>query len=156
MSSPPKHNKQNRHKRKIKVTAGPENDSNVYYFKRDGSKYEGITTSYQRSRWIEDFEDEDKRFVMTTKMHKGKSRVSTIWLGYESAHLVEAGNKPRIFETIVFINGVEMAEVRDTTEKEAIANHLKLRDTWDKDYLPFFVMLYNIKRTIVNFILRIT
>jgi len=80
----------------------------------------------------EKLSDRDYKVVEQTKLKNGYF-VSTVWLGLDHAIY---GDKPAIFETMVFSDKGEIGEDEDmmrySTEKEAIRGHKRMVAKWKK------------------------
>lgn len=66
---------------------------------------------------------------------KNGYRVSTVWLGLDHNHgWPSEGDKPLIFETMVFLHEgyAEQDMQRYSTEKEAVAGHKAMVKKWKK------------------------
>lgn len=70
--------------------------------------------------WAVGFEESDRKVART---HINDIQISTVWLGLD--HNYGANGPPLIFETMIFGGPYDEYQARYSTEKEALAGHVK-------------------------------
>ncbi len=89
------------------------------YYKRDGTPYPNNSQKEALNAWVNDLENEDYKRVGLTEINEVK--VSTVWLGLD--HSFGIGEKPLIFETMIFGGAHNGYQERYSTEEEAREGH---------------------------------
>lgn len=91
------------------------------YYKRDGTPYPNTSENEALFAWAKDLENLEYKRVEWTEI--GNVQVSTVWLGLD--HSFGIGDKPLIFETMIF-GGIHGGyQERYSTEEEAQEGHRK-------------------------------
>lgn len=102
------------------------------YYKRNGEPYSGGEETLQ---WGKDFKNKKLKLVKQELLSNG-FYVSTVWLGLD--HSFHPGQKPLIFETMVFKKikkdklGEDVDMDRYSTEAEALQGHEEMVKKWSK------------------------
>ncbi len=96
----------------------PLNDRPRYY-KRDGTPYPNTSQNEALNAWAKDLENDDYKRVGWTEVNEVK--ISTVWIGLD--HSFGIGEKPLIFETMIFGGIHNGYQERYSTEEEAQEGH---------------------------------
>ena len=96
----------------------------ILYYKMDGTPYQGTEDEICRL-WANDFEKPER--ILKQETLPNGFRVSTVWLGMDHGF---GGDKPLIFETMVFGDGADDDMERYSTKAEALAGHERMVAIW--------------------------
>jgi hypothetical protein len=105
---------------------GPEGYDPVWDDNRDGMYYDIDGNPVSMRQWVNAFESRQNRHIAKDTLPDG-TFISTVHLGINHGF----GNRPIIFETMVFLPSGESDEMdRYSTKEEAMEGHKRMVEKW--------------------------